>query len=246
MIPKIIHYAWFGNSEKPKNVQNCIDNWKKVLPDFQIVEWNEKNAPLHDNKFVEQAYEQKMWAFVSDYVRIAVIHRYGGIYLDTDVNLLKSLTPFLSDDFFTGFESEGLPFTAVFGAVAHHPVTESVMAFYRQSNFEKQNMTQYINTKIVSDILINEYQCDPHDSNQLLKNGIHIYSSNVLCNPSTESFAIHIRNGSWLKQASMSTRFGVFLRGQLRHKKQIRCYLIMKQFQNKCKNIFSGFRFLLR
>lgn len=237
MIPKIIHYAWFGDKKKPKNVQNCINTWKKRLPDFRIIEWNETNAPLSDNKFVKQAYENKMWAFVSDYVRIAVVNKYGGVYLDTDVNVLKDFTPLLNNQFFTGFESEGMPFTAVFGAVKHHPLTEKILGFYRQSHFDTENIRAYINTTIVSRLLIDDYGCDPHDSDQLLINGIRIYPSSVLCNPGAQSYAIHIRNGSWVDRANISTKIGVFLRGHLKNQRQIYLYLMLKHLEVQIKSL---------
>ena len=92
MIPKVIHYCWFGGNPKPKLAEKCIKSWKKYCPDYEIIEWNEDNfdisaAPL----YVRQAYEAKKWAFVTDYVRLEVVYNHGGVYLDTDVELLKSL-----------------------------------------------------------------------------------------------------------------------------------------------------------
>lgn len=123
MIPKIIHYCWFGRGEKPKLAIKCINSWKKYCPDYRIIEWNEDNydisaAPL----YVRQAYDAKKWAFVTDYVRYQVIYENGGIYLDVDVELIKNLDPFLRDPGFFGFEfwrqmhiASGLGFGAVQG-----------------------------------------------------------------------------------------------------------------------------------
>ena len=82
MIPKKIHYFWFGGNEKPKNVQKCINSWKKYCPDYEIIEWNETNFDIHCMPFVEQAYEAKKYAFVSDVARLMVVYEYGGIYMD--------------------------------------------------------------------------------------------------------------------------------------------------------------------
>ena len=90
-IPKIIHYCWFGKNEKPDIVIKCIDSWKKILNEYEIIEWNEKNFKIDSNKFVKQAYDSKKFAFVSDYVRVYALYNYGGIYLDTDVEVFKSL-----------------------------------------------------------------------------------------------------------------------------------------------------------
>ena len=83
-IPKVLHYCWFGGAPKPKNIQNCIRSWKKYCPDYEIIEWNEQNFEISANRYAQQAYEAKKYAFVSDYARLAVVYEYGGIYLDTD------------------------------------------------------------------------------------------------------------------------------------------------------------------
>ena len=90
-IPKVIHYFWFGNNPKPKIVKKCIASWKKVCPDYEIKEWNESNFDVNICDYTREAYEAKMWGFVSDYARLWVIYRYGGFYLDTDVELIRSL-----------------------------------------------------------------------------------------------------------------------------------------------------------
>ena len=88
---KKIHYCWFGGKELPSKVKKCIATWKKMLPDYEIKEWNEENFDINTNTFVKEAYENKKWAFVSDYVRIYALYNEGGIYLDTDVKILKDL-----------------------------------------------------------------------------------------------------------------------------------------------------------
>ncbi|MBP3381927.1 MAG: glycosyl transferase, partial [Clostridia bacterium] len=82
MIPRKIHYCWFGGNPLPELAQKCIASWKKHCPDFEIVEWNESNYDVHKNPYIAQAYEQKKYAFVSDYMRFDILHRYGGVYLD--------------------------------------------------------------------------------------------------------------------------------------------------------------------
>ena len=104
MIPKVIHYCWFGRGEKSKLMKKCIKSWHKYCPDYEIIEWNEDNFDINSNTFLKQAYECKKWAFVSDYVRLYVLYNYGGIYMDTDVELLKSFDVFLNDNAFIGFE----------------------------------------------------------------------------------------------------------------------------------------------
>ena len=109
MIPKKIHYCWFGGNKKSKLVMKCITSWKKFFPDYEIVEWNEGNTDLHENKYIERAYQLKKWAFVSDYVRMKVLYDYGGIYFDTDVEVIRSFPDdLLKLPAFTGIESFSL------------------------------------------------------------------------------------------------------------------------------------------
>lgn len=104
MVPKIIHYCWFGNKPIPKSHQDYIDNWRKVLPDYEFVCWNESKIDIDSIPFLRQAYDSKMWAFVADYTRLYALYNYGGIYLDTDVEVLKTLDDFLNHSFFSSVE----------------------------------------------------------------------------------------------------------------------------------------------
>ena len=98
MIPKIIHYCWFGEKEIPGNLKKYMDSWKKYCPDYQIKLWNESNFDVSTHPFIRAAYESEAWAFVSDYARLKIIFDYGGIYLDTDVELIKSLDSLLTNE----------------------------------------------------------------------------------------------------------------------------------------------------
>ena len=93
-IPKIIHYCWIGTKEKPESVQYCIESWKKFCPDYEIIEWNESNY-FTKNEYMKEAYEAKKWGFVPDYARLDIIYNYGGIYPDTDVEIIKSFDEYL-------------------------------------------------------------------------------------------------------------------------------------------------------
>ena len=105
MIPKIIHYCWFGRNPLPPLFLKCINSWKEKLPDYEIVEWNEDNFDVNSIPYTKEAYLKKKYAFVSDYARFWVLYNLGGIYLDTDVQILKSLNPLLNHEVFSGFES---------------------------------------------------------------------------------------------------------------------------------------------
>lgn len=104
MIPKKIHYCWFGRNPLPELAVRCIESWKKYCPDYEIIEWNEDNYDINKISYVKEAYQARKWAFVTDYVRLDVVNQYGGIYLDTDVELLKSLDPLLKYKSFFGME----------------------------------------------------------------------------------------------------------------------------------------------
>ena len=96
-IPKVIHYCWFGGHEKPKLINKCLETWKRYLKDYEIMEWNEENFNIDICSFTKEAYEDKKWAFVSDYCRLWVLYNYGGIYLDTDIEILKPLDDLLDN-----------------------------------------------------------------------------------------------------------------------------------------------------
>ena len=117
MIPKKIHYCWFGRGEKPKLAKKCIASWKKYCPDYEIIEWNEDNFDINTNEYTKWCYENKKYAFLSDYVRLLVVYRHGGIYFDTDVELVKNPDCLLKNQAFFGFESNEYVNTGVgFGA----------------------------------------------------------------------------------------------------------------------------------
>lgn len=141
MIPKVIHYCWFGGNPLPELALKCIESWKKYCPDYEIVEWNEENfdisqAPL----YVRQAYDCKKWAFVTDYVRLQVVCDNGGVYLDTDVEIIKPIDDLLVYNSFFGFESNYYINTGVgFGAVKGHALLEVLMKDYENIPFILEN-----------------------------------------------------------------------------------------------------------
>lgn len=122
MIPKVIHYCWFGGNPLPEDALKCIESWKKYCPDFDIKRWDESNYDVCSNAYIKEAYEAKKWAFVSDFARLDIVYNNGGVYLDTDVEIVKPLDEaLLSDDCFLAIEqpshliNTGLGFGAVKG-----------------------------------------------------------------------------------------------------------------------------------
>lgn len=104
MIPKKIHYCWFGRNPLPESAQKCIASWRKYLPDYEIIEWNEDNFDVNSILYTRQAYEAKKYAFVSDYARFKILYEYGGLYFDTDVEVIKSFEDILNRGAFMGCE----------------------------------------------------------------------------------------------------------------------------------------------
>lgn len=132
MIPKIIHYCWFGGGSKPAIAERCLKSWEKYCPDYEIVEWNESNYDISSAPmYVQQAYFKKKWAFVTDYIRLQVVYENGGIYLDTDVELVKQPDSLLSNKAYFGFEGSEFINTGLgFGAEKKNPIVYELMQDY--------------------------------------------------------------------------------------------------------------------
>lgn len=138
---KIIHYCWFGGNPKSKKIEKCIDSWKKYFPDWEIKEWNESNFDVRCNTYVSQAYDCKKWAFVSDYARFLALKKYGGIYFDTDVEIIRDFTPLLDAEAFSGFETEKFinPGLVLYSKEPNHPVICATCEYYENARFLDEN-----------------------------------------------------------------------------------------------------------
>ena len=140
MIPKVIHYCWFGHNPKSELMLRCIASWKKYCPDYEIIEWNEENFEISQNDYAREAYEEKKWAFVTDYARLWIIYNHGGIYLDTDVEVIKAFDDLLVDPAFFGFEDERSVATGLgFGAEKGNPVVKAMLRDYEGIHFRNPN-----------------------------------------------------------------------------------------------------------
>lgn len=199
MIPKIIHFCWFGGKEIPEELQRYIDGWHEKCEGWQFYFWNESTFDINSQTFTKTAYEKKKYAYVSDYVRAWALYNYGGVYLDTDVEIKLSLDPFLNVDAFSGFEKQGLPFTAVWGAKKGHSLSKKVLRYYEDKTYTEDEEP---NTNFISDYIVSEYGINPNiDMNQKGNNGndeMYIYSSNYFCLDLPLNYATHHFTGSWL------------------------------------------------
>ena len=150
MIPKVIHYCWFGGNPLPQLAVRCLESWAEVCPDYEIKRWDESNFDVNCCDYVREAYEARKWAFVSDYARLWIVYREGGIYLDTDVELVSSLNKFLTDCFFFAIEKDesffGTEWALVatglgFGAEASCPVVKKMLDEYDGLHFRMSDGT---------------------------------------------------------------------------------------------------------
>ena len=152
-LPKKIHYCWFGGNPLPNDVKKCILSWKNKCPDYEIIEWNEKNFDINCNDFVKKAYENKCWAFVSDYARLKVVYDNGGIYLDTDVELLKNMDFLLENGFFAQQQNGKMINTGLgFAAKKGNKILLELMQDYENMKFDINKKNELacpnMNTKI--------------------------------------------------------------------------------------------------
>ena len=190
MIPKTIHYCWFGRNPKPKLAEKCIKSWRKYCPDYEIIEWNEDNFDLSACPlYVRQAYEAKKWAFVTDYVRLMVVFDHGGIYMDTDVELKKPLDTLLGHQGYFGFEDGVHINTGLgFGAVKGLPILQEIMDDYEGIPFIHEDGSFDTETCPVRNTkILLRHGLIQDDSRQVLDGDILIMPSIYLCPYSYET-----------------------------------------------------------
>ncbi|MFA6860144.1 MAG: glycosyltransferase [Clostridia bacterium] len=207
-IPKIIHYVWVGRKPKSEKIQKCMESWKRFCPDYEIKEWNEDNIDFESNAFIKEAYENKKFAFVSDYARLYALFNEGGIYMDTDVELTKPLDEFLIHNAFSGFENAVWIPTAVMGSEKGHSWTKLLLDYYKNRHFVNNGkMDLTTNVDIISALTKIYYDIELNNKNQQLKDGLYFYSNDYFCPKNyvsekielTENtHAIHHFAGSWL------------------------------------------------
>jgi mannosyltransferase OCH1-like enzyme len=211
-IPKIIHYCWFGGKRKPKLVRDCLKSWRKYLPDYEIIEWNETNSDL-SHPFVKEAYRLKKWAFVSDYIRLNVLYNNGGVYLDTDVLVLKPLNSFLGNECFFGKEDFEIIGSAIIGSIKENKFIYECIKYYDFIDIKKKIIwDEIVNTIIITKLFKERYNDFKSLDNLIKLNNITIYPINVfypfpykrkddIVNYekyiTKDSYAVHLWVGSW-------------------------------------------------
>ena len=223
-IPKIIHYCWLGGNPKPESVQKCIASWRKYCPDYEIKEWNESNLNISMNAYTKQAYEAKAWGFVPDYLRLWIVYTYGGIYLDTDVQIIKNFDPLLQNAAFAGFERDTadkeygafVNFGQGFGAEAGNPIIYEHMCLYEKLHYQNSDGTYnrvaspHYTTQVLEAHGLNRKK------NEIQKlDGITVYSDDYFCpksfatgfvKKSCNTYSIHQFDGSWYSDEEQEMR----------------------------------------
>ena len=210
MIPKTIHYCWFGGNPLPPLAVKCIKSWKKYCPDYEIVEWNEKNfdvssAPL----YVRQAYEAKKWAFVTDYVRLYAMTTCGGVYMDTDVELVKPIDTYLSHEAFSGFEDNTHIPTGIMACRKDFPLFREFLSYYDTAEFYNPDGTiSYVtNVTTITSICLSRGFIPNGEYQEI--SGLALYPKDFFCPidfktkklmKTKNTVCIHWFSGSWISK----------------------------------------------
>lgn len=209
VIPKKIHYCWFGGKPLPSQFQKNIETWKKYCPDYEIICWNEDNYDIKKCSYMHEAYQAKKWGFVPDYARLDIIYQYGGIYLDTDVEMLRPWDELLSYEFFCGFESrEYVALGLGFGGCAGNHIIKEMMQQYEQMHFINSDGTlnQVASPVYQTEILLNHgLKCN--NKFQIIEN-CAVFPTEFfapidgygLGTPTVHSFSIHQYAATWFDE----------------------------------------------
>ena len=207
MIPKIIHYCWFGPRPFGDLENRCLESWKKIFPDYEIKKWGNECLSQFDNRYLRQAVEAKKWAFVSDYVRLYALLTEGGIYFDTDEEVLKNLDEFMDHDFFIGSQKCGSAreiSPALIGTIPNNPLVKDLLSVYDEVEFIKPDGSHNLTTnpKMFARVLKAKYGLTDKDlfvtkdRVKIMENS-YIYPYYFFCTDNEKAYAIHHYSGSW-------------------------------------------------
>lgn len=230
MIPKIIHYCWFGGKPLPKLAQKCIASWERFLPGYKIVRWDESNYDVNKIPYISEAYAAKKYAFVSDYARFDILYQYGGLYFDTDVEIIKDLSEIVENGAFMGCESSANGYLIAaglgLGAVPQMAIYKEILEDYQQRHFfseaKQQNLTTVV--EIVSHIF-ERYNFNTQNNKIQKINDVTIYPPEYFCpkrpgdafiNVTENTYTIHHFDGSWMPpKQKFKKKFILFLEKHL-------------------------------
>ncbi len=216
LIPRVIHYCWFSGKEMPDGFKKCIESWEKYCPGYEIKRWDESNYDVSKNRYMRQAYEQGKWGFVPDYARLDILYHCGGIYLDTDVELVRNPDELLYQEAFCGVEKWGnINMGGCSGAVKSHPMIKRLLEAREGISFVREDGSLNLETCGV-------YETRPfiemgmHVNNRVQTvNGMTVYSSDYFhpydymsgeAAMTKNTFSIHHFNGGWLDEKARKQR----------------------------------------
>ncbi len=221
MISRKIHYCWFGPAPLPTLVRKCMRTWQEVMPEYEICLWNEENSPM-DHPFVCQAYAAKKYAFVADYVRFWALYHHGGVYLDTDMYVIRHFDDLLDNTFFSGYETpqNEVISCGIIGALQHCEVLRDILEYYDRTEFNPRDLAPFIVPRIMSPIVYKHMEVVkiyPYDYFYPLS-----YEDRFAWNwrkyATEDTYAIHLWNISWGDPwAKLQDRVN-FIRKKIRHK----------------------------
>ena len=215
MIPKIIHYCWLGGSPLPVKMQRYIEAWRRLLPDYQIIRWDETNFDLDSVPWVREAYDAGMYAFASDYIRFHAVYTMGGLYLDTDVEVIRPFAELLDRPYLLGTEYDDYPGSGSFGAEPQHPLMHWCLEFYHHRHFVADKYTlssckspQVMHDAIVAHCSIAVSESLSNDSSivTLLPSDYltAMHADTGIAHPTANTRTIHHFAGTWCYQTPIS------------------------------------------
>lgn len=215
MIQKVIHYCWFGGNPLPESTERYIESWKKFCPEYEIKRWDESNFDVNFCPFIAEAYKARRWAFVSDVARLYVLVNYGGVYFDTDVEVLKPIDKLLEYDAFTAFESKFQIGMGILGCVKGHPMFAELLELYTNAHFVQPDGSY--DTSVIGrrfkDICL-RYGFEPNNTLQTI-NGLTILPKDWFypSDPITKEFkvtdntlTVHYYDASWVSMVDIYGR----------------------------------------
>lgn len=213
MIPKIIHYVWVGGKPLTPLAEKCIESWKKFCPDYEIKRWDETNFDINQNKYCKEAYDNKKWAFVSDYIRLKVLYDEGGVYMDTDVEVIKSIDEFLDNKAFSGYESNNSIPTGIMASEKNGVWIKELLKDYDTKKFINEDGSLNLETNVVQ-ITKTTKQMYPNlvlNGEKTVLEDVVFYPKDYFCplelatnklKKTSNTHTIHWFNGSWLKKST--------------------------------------------
>lgn len=183
MIPKILHYCWFETENYTPLALKCIESWKKHLPEYEVMAWNNDTFDVNCNQYVKEAYEARKWAFVSDYIRLYALYHHGGVYMDADLEVFKPLDRFLHHSAFTGYEDDGVILGALIAAEKGHPWIKMLLDDYNDRRFilPDGSYDQTANVHPITALTVEKYGITLNNEFQIFGEDIALYPKEYFC-----------------------------------------------------------------